>query len=606
MRNVVIALVVLILLFGAYEVVTNMGVLRSEPDAVEGVPGAVDASGASGRLLILNGCWSFFPDEFIDPADPPDGGASVKVPGPWDKDLSHGSYLLRLHGLEPGRYALFFDTVYTAHEVYVDGSKLIGSGKISKTAQGSVARFTDQVGQFEITGARPVDLVVLVSNHYHPVGGIGIAPVLGPSEAIMRLYGLMVGTSTGLVVLFLVAALVMLFFHGKLNKDRNIVLFALFCIALALKVAASNSLFTLLMPNFPIAIVSKVEYVTIPVAALSFMYYAMGAHGMHISLWVRQVFQSLSIVYILLIIAAPIAFYYPLLTPYTVVMALMLAYLLALMLMDRFTERKIPPLISVSAIVMLISVAMQLFFFESRVTSLNLNQIAAYGMGFFVLANFHVFSLRFLHAKQEVLAAADLLDEKVKERTRQLHEANERLSWRASHDELTNLYNRNELIRSYMGRPYATPFCAAYLDVDNFKSINDRFSHASGDIVLKMLGEHLRTNARSSDILFRVGGDEFVMLLPSTAHQGAEAFALRLFEDLDGFCIELGRRMEQELGITFGRSDVCRVTVSMGIAVQETGTVDLDALIERADELLLKAKSGGKNRFLINAHPGEG
>lgn len=599
MRNVVVGLVILMLLFGAYEVVTNMGVLRSDPYCIDGHVGAVDASIASSRLLTLNGPWTFHPGTFIDPAEPPEGGRIITVPGPWEAGLTHGSYHLRLFGVTPGNYAFLFDTVYTAYEVYVDGSKIIEVGKISGRPEGSIARFIDMVGQFEVESTRPIDVVVLVSNHYHPMGGIGIAPVLGRSASVMRLFGLMVGTSAGLVVLFLVCALIMLFFHGSMNPDKNIILFALFCIALALKVAASNSLFTLLIPVFPISIVSKVEYVTIPIAALAFMHYAIGTYGMRIVIWVRHIFQSLSMVYILLIIAAPISFYYPLLTPYTVVMAMMLAYLLVLMIIDRFKAHKIPVLVSISAFVMLLSVAMQILYFEHWVTSLYLNQIAAFGMSFFVLANFHVFSLRFLHAKQDALAAADLLEEKVRERTLQLNELNSLLSWNASHDELTKLLNRNELIRTYMGRPYATPFSAAYLDLDNFKMINDRFSHSAGDIVLRLLGEHLRTNARSTDILFRVGGDEFVILLPGTGQEGCEAFAARLFKDLEEFCSEIAQRMEQELAIGIELIDECQVTVSMGLAFQEQGRVDLDALVERADELLMGAKSKGKARYMI-------
>lgn len=601
MRNVVVALVVLLLVFGSYVVVTNMGLARSNPCSEEGEVCALDVSQASATPVVLTGGWTFYPATFIDPDEPPtSGGQAIDVPGAWQGKLTHGSYHVRLKGLEIGRHALLFDTVYTAYELYVDGTFLFGSGTISDIPENSVARFTDHTGEFDVTEEKPVDIVVLVSNFYHPVGGIGVAPIVGTAQAIERLHGLTLSTTVALEMIFLISALIILFFHGKLNKDRSILLFATLCISLALKVAASNSLVTLLIPSFPIGLISKIEYLTIPLAALAFMYYAMEVFSLPVSIWVRHLFQSLSGVYMLLIITSPIRFYYPLLFPYTVLMVLMLGYLLILMVLDQFGERRVSPLILLSACVMLATIAMQSIYYEWWVYSFFMNQVAAFGMSFFIMANFHAFSLRFLHAKQEALVAADLLEHKVSERTQQLHEANERLEWHASHDMLTNLLNRNELIRSYMGRPYQSPFAVAYMDLDNFKTINDRYSHRAGDIVLRLFGEHLRAHARNGDILFPVGGDEFIIILPTTDRRGAEAFANRLLANLRKLSEDLSERLEEELDIVFDLPVTAAFTASIGIAVQEEGRVDLDALVTKADALQVASKQRGKDCFLID------
>lgn len=604
MRNAVVGLGILLLVIGSYVVLTNMGLSHAEVADPVGSVSELDIRGYEGRPMILDGPWNFFPDTFIDPADVPTSGyETLSVPGSWDGGISHGSYHVRLKGVEQGRHALWIDTVYTAYELYVDGRFLAGSGRISADGVGSVAQFSDNLCQFDVTGEDAVDIVLLVSNHYHPRGGIGIAPIFGAAPSVSRLYWISTSTSVALVVLFLVCAVIILFFHGRLNPDRSIIMFSIFCIALAVKVASSNTLFTLYFPHIPIGLVSKFEYITIPIAAMAYLKYAQDVYALRISTWVNLIFQSLSYGYVLLILVAPISFYNPLLTPYTIMMVLMMALLLVLLLLGKFLWNKVSGMIVLSAVVMLLSLALQTYFYDHGTVNIYLNQVAALGTAFFVLANFEAFSYRFLLANQAAQNAADVLEEKVSQRTKELHEANDRLIWSASHDALTSLLNRNELIRTYMGRAYGPPFATAYMDLDNFKMINDHFTHNAGDIVLRLFGEHLQGHVRATDTIFRVGGDEFVILLPDTDLSGAHAFAERMFVSLEDFCIKTLQQLAKEMEFIQEADAPCTLTVSMGVAVQESGRINLDTLIQRSDELLLRSKSDGKDRYLIDMIP---
>ena len=124
------------------------------------------------------------------------------------------------------------------------------------------------------------------------------------------------------------------------------------------------------------------------------------------------------------------------------------------------------------------------------------------------------------------------------------------------------------------------------VDLDNFKPINDTWGHAMGDQVLVDLSDIMRTTARETDYIARIGGDEFVLLLPDTTWQGATTFAERLRRHVD----------DHSFGGT--GDDRVPVTISLGVAVARgTDEVPAEYLLEEADRSLYKAKSGGRNRI---------
>jgi len=105
-----------------------------------------------------------------------------------------------------------------------------------------------------------------------------------------------------------------------------------------------------------------------------------------------------------------------------------------------------------------------------------------------------------------------------------------------------------------------------------------------GDLVLQELAEIMKTTARETDAVSRVGGDEFVIVLPDTAWQGAMAFAERLRRNVDEH--------------TFGGDEMLDITISVGVAhARGTDSLTAEELLEQADRNLYKAKDGGRNRI---------
>jgi two-component system, cell cycle response regulator len=165
-------------------------------------------------------------------------------------------------------------------------------------------------------------------------------------------------------------------------------------------------------------------------------------------------------------------------------------------------------------------------------------------------------------------------------------------------DDLTGLYNRryvfahlNELLdrRSEGGNETAVML----FDIDHFKQVNDRYGHPAGDDVLRELAERAVRQVRSVDLVGRLGGEEFVVVMPETSLAGAVVVAER-------FRVAVA----EEPFIPQGQTERLPVTVSVGIAVTGEGSDTIDTLLKRADDALYAAKHAGRNRVIaLTARP---
>jgi two-component system cell cycle response regulator len=164
----------------------------------------------------------------------------------------------------------------------------------------------------------------------------------------------------------------------------------------------------------------------------------------------------------------------------------------------------------------------------------------------------------------------------------------ERYEWLAATDPLTGCLNRRSLMEKLdeeldRMRRYELSLSVLMIDLDRFKQVNDTRGHLAGDRVLQQVGEMLRREVRSVDVVARYGGEEFVIVLPETALPGAVVFAERIRE-------RIGAHDFAESG------DPLKATVSVGVASIAPGDVaDPDSVIALADEALYRAKHEGRN-----------
>ena len=159
-------------------------------------------------------------------------------------------------------------------------------------------------------------------------------------------------------------------------------------------------------------------------------------------------------------------------------------------------------------------------------------------------------------------------------------------------DGLTGISNRENMKKSLLSEfdrstRYNSPLAVIFLDVDNFKEVNDAHGHQKGDEVLIAVGTLLKKMCRSNDIAARYGGEEFLMVLPQSNAQGAFKIAERLREEV------------MKMGFTANESNFT-VTASCGVAELNTDSMEnIDQLIALADQALYEAKNGGRNKTII-------
>lgn len=170
-------------------------------------------------------------------------------------------------------------------------------------------------------------------------------------------------------------------------------------------------------------------------------------------------------------------------------------------------------------------------------------------------------------------------------------QANKTIEFRANFDELTELPNRSQFHQQILQhitdcKRHNKRFALFYLDLDNFKDVNDSLGHDAGDKLLQKISQHLHSNLRQSDFVARFGGDEFVGLI-SDIHQQ---------EDLDKITAKLIQTTKTSFNIDAQR---IQTSVSMGVALYpEHGTTSTE-LLKNADRALYDAKAKGKNQYVI-------
>jgi two-component system, cell cycle response regulator len=197
-----------------------------------------------------------------------------------------------------------------------------------------------------------------------------------------------------------------------------------------------------------------------------------------------------------------------------------------------------------------------------------------------------------LRARVQVGVRVANLQRRLGERVIELQATRDHLARLVSTDSLTELYSRRrwfELAMSEFGRTrrYGRALGLLVLDLDFFKRVNDTFGHDAGDRVLRAFADMLRAECRQPDIIGRLGGEEFAVLVPETSREAAQHLAARLRESCSRIVLA---------------SPAGNITCSCSIGISEVRPDDeaLDSMLRRADAALYRAKRSGRNCWRSN------
>lgn len=178
---------------------------------------------------------------------------------------------------------------------------------------------------------------------------------------------------------------------------------------------------------------------------------------------------------------------------------------------------------------------------------------------------------------------------RIRDLNEQLLYANERLKELVDTDDLTGLYNMRSLYQRLdfemeRAKRFNRDVCVVMMDMDYFKTVNDGHDHLFGSYVLSEVGKIIKASTRNIDIPARYGGDEYLVVLSETNHEGTMQFCQRLRENIEKTTFRAGE-------------DSIKLTASLGFALTIPGeSISARELVRRADHALYEAKRSGRNR----------
>src|SRR6478609_3315149 len=169
---------------------------------------------------------------------------------------------------------------------------------------------------------------------------------------------------------------------------------------------------------------------------------------------------------------------------------------------------------------------------------------------------------------------------------------------RATIDKLTGVANRQALLADLFAEVerasrYERPLCVAFLDIDHFKAVNDSYGHAAGDMVLRGVAQTVADNLRTSDVIGRYGGEEFMLILTETTVEEGATLSEKL------------RKLVERLRFSVEGNPALSVTISIGIVGGSGQQLRMENLVRDADAAMYSAKSLGRNQTYIFEEPDE-
>lgn len=187
--------------------------------------------------------------------------------------------------------------------------------------------------------------------------------------------------------------------------------------------------------------------------------------------------------------------------------------------------------------------------------------------------------------------AFNSMSTKLAELAHEQEHTQERLAYLADHDPLTGLMNRRRFhdeLDNWIHRAarYNRPVSVLFIDLDEFKYVNDTFGHSAGDLFLSNVASLLKNEMRDLDYISRLGGDEFGVLLTETSLENAQAVAMRLVNKLNVMDVEIDGQL-------------LHTTASVGITVCPDHGRDVETLLTKADIAMYRAKTAGRNRVHV-------
>jgi len=608
-------LLVFALLFILFNVATLLSETLTDKSIPQAIKGNIDltqiALSEVGSVPIA-GNWAFYWQQLLTPTqlDSSENQSTyMHIPHAWVTTIMDGKHLAKqgvatyhINVQTAKKYAhlsLKIPKIGTAYRLYIDDELMSQGGKIGHTAETSepgynpgIILFTPKSDRFSIT--------VQVSNHDYYWGGIWASIRLGETHNIQQQQYQQVLRSTFLLAIFLTVALFNLIQFTLRTSDPLPVIIASTCFLLGMReIESSQVLHIAGLAHWSFITNIRINFLSFYAATPLLIAY------FHMSFWQDYKKAVMVIIYLvcalasLLVLFTPPAVFSQSMPFFQAFTILFMPYVFWGLIQAVRNQRHGARLLTLGTLFLFALVLNDILY---NLDIIHTALMVSFGLVAFILCQNYLTYIRFIDAgRQNKLLSETLeqrnielqnfsqsLEEKVDKRTNELAKANEKLGVLAHQDMLTGLPNRRGMMIYIEGsmvqhRQNNTPFCLLIIDFDRFKKLNDTLGHEAGDRALSEGAAIMRKVLRVQDYVARWGGEEFLILLPSTPLKGADTLANKLKDNLRD---------------TLTESIGTKISVTIGVAaIEEMDT--LDSCFKRADKALYVGKESGRDKVVV-------
>ena len=545
--------------------------------------------------VSLAGEWDFYPGILSSAPWERESSLTVVLPDNWDEyNGSHfgaGTYCLHiiLHQKQ-NLMALWVRENVQAMRINIDGENIYATGRVSPDGKDAFPGMNGRLAIFH-PPANEFDLTIEVSNWHHRLSGLNMPILLGSYDVLSRHFARQASLDIFIMGIAFSFFFLYLSFYVKRPENRVTLWFALLCLSMGIRIGLTNtSQLESFLGEGWVIISKKAEYLTFLGAVFFFVYYIESLLTKFKVSWFSTIFMIPLVFYALIIIFTPMTVYSFLLPFFQYYSLLFVFYLLFIL----FRARKNPSGTSYrlfgECLFMIACLVYDVLFYNGF---FKRGPIASYTL-FTVIFMEGLFQAGFL---SKILNRLEILTEKyrrsieeISQSRLEIEQQSKQLNWLALYDQLTGLpnrYNLTEVLKIGISRAERnrTKIAVFYMDLDNFKDINDSLGHNRGDELLRLVSERFQNSIRKVDSLFRMGGDEFALVCSDlAAKEQVESIQDKLIKALkDPFLIK-----DQPL----------KISLSIGAAFYPDDGDNMDILIKNAELAMYQAKNHGKNHFV--------
>lgn len=563
---------------------------------------------SSSELIQLNGEWKFFWKELLTENEITDRTsqntrANVTVPSNWEEtvgtSIGYGTYYLKVIIPEEkvgNTLAITTANQNTSYTLLIDGVRIASNGYVGTSFQTSEPNYSNRLVYFT-PRKKVINIVLHISNFINPIGGATKPIYLGTSEQVTRTYENTLAYTMFIIGSILAMGIYELFIFFFRRKDKVFLYFGLISIFISLySILKPPYYFNHFVPIIPWIWANRIEIICIYILFILYLFFVRTMYPKEMKKPPVVIGIIISLIAVMATLLAEPILYQPLLTYFSILIALFMVYILYVLILAY--KRKRPTIF--------VNLLANLIFFSSVINDVLLylnwiHSIPFTTIGFFLYVLIQSINLskdytrKFEEAENLSIDLQQLnesLDDKIKERTEELNQKNDELKKLTLVDGLTGIYNRryfNEYIEKYFLEAFSSyqPLSLLMIDVDNFKMYNDNKGHIAGDELLIYYSQLVNEMCNGNTFVARYGGEEFAVVLPSVSLQEANRFAenLRLLIE------------EQKISSIIDNN---YVTISIGVSSTEHHAFkQKEELIERADKALYESKKNGKNRVTV-------